>query len=785
MSNLNSYTGNVEVIDGLTPANGQDFALMQAHHIQVDENGKRLDQKLDEMGQNTGGGSYVLELTAESGTLTDEQYNAVVANAPNVIVKFVDGTAGDVYMHSISYYEEAGAYGFANTQAIEDIEGTGSNIVDLTLYMCAIQADKSYFVMINSTRVPNRTYVDNAVANAGGGKAIIDADINNLPTNDINENVLYRDNDGNLHHYWGAELLQIDPAPITLNYGGNVTLYDFMTALGAYTNKGTAVFWMDGYVACAVVGMDMATETVYFLNASTNELITVAVAEDNSSLAVNRISLGGGGGSGSIVKKEFSTLAELATYLYNNQDLAVIETRINGEYSITTTDGVERDFTIADIHTASLGSIFIVSIREQGIGASANSYFNFYNGNITTNAKVHLELADGTEHWIKDGTFNDMKNGGTVTAWFANTNGTSSGSSGGGIIDVTELPTENIDTTALYRMNGVLFHNVNGEFTITSPLPVVLGEEGDPTVEQFYSAVENCIGMGGTIYLIDGNDVCAVAGMDVVTMTVFFMKTSTNQLVALGTNEDGTALTRNYISLGSGGGGASIIKTIEATLDTSEGYLNVTGSGTLSLTEAEVETIKSNAASLVILALLQDVPIPLVYSAVDIISGGANYVGKLVGFGTFGSAIMTCNLKTSGGYVLTSVKEQVSDLFSFGLKKLITKTTDGNIAISGTTGSIGCDSLSSWSKTLPAQTPIYVKPSFPSGVIWVGKQAQGADTDAVVFDVVYYDGESKGTVKVVPMNGTMELTNTSESNLSTLSEIFAEGNKLTVYYGVI
>lgn len=71
MSNLNSYTGNVEVIDGLTPANGQDFALMQAHHIQVDENGKRLDEKLDEMG--TGGGSAIIDVTSLPTENIDEE----------------------------------------------------------------------------------------------------------------------------------------------------------------------------------------------------------------------------------------------------------------------------------------------------------------------------------------------------------------------------------------------------------------------------------------------------------------------------------------------------------------------------------------------------------------------------------------------------------------------------------------------------------------------------------------------------------------------------------------
>lgn len=40
------YNGSVELISGITPANGQDFPLVAAHAIQVDDEGTRLDEAL-------------------------------------------------------------------------------------------------------------------------------------------------------------------------------------------------------------------------------------------------------------------------------------------------------------------------------------------------------------------------------------------------------------------------------------------------------------------------------------------------------------------------------------------------------------------------------------------------------------------------------------------------------------------------------------------------------------------------------------------------------------------
>jgi hypothetical protein len=43
------YNGSIELISGVTQANGGDFALVHASAVQVDDDGKRLDVALSEI----------------------------------------------------------------------------------------------------------------------------------------------------------------------------------------------------------------------------------------------------------------------------------------------------------------------------------------------------------------------------------------------------------------------------------------------------------------------------------------------------------------------------------------------------------------------------------------------------------------------------------------------------------------------------------------------------------------------------------------------------------------
>ena len=54
MAKLPGYKGSTELMSGITQANKQSYALMEANAIQVDENDKRLDEKLDELEDKLG-----------------------------------------------------------------------------------------------------------------------------------------------------------------------------------------------------------------------------------------------------------------------------------------------------------------------------------------------------------------------------------------------------------------------------------------------------------------------------------------------------------------------------------------------------------------------------------------------------------------------------------------------------------------------------------------------------------------------------------------------------------
>lgn len=71
------YKGSVEIQGGLTPKNNNDFPLVSARHVQVDDTGKRLDEKLNEIGD--GGTTY----TIGNGLKLDEATNTLSVDVVN------------------------------------------------------------------------------------------------------------------------------------------------------------------------------------------------------------------------------------------------------------------------------------------------------------------------------------------------------------------------------------------------------------------------------------------------------------------------------------------------------------------------------------------------------------------------------------------------------------------------------------------------------------------------------------------------------------------------------
>lgn len=72
MAKLENYTGSVELISGIKQKNNGDFPLMEAHAVQVDESGKRLDEALEDLESididDDGNGNIKFDFTSGSGT---------------------------------------------------------------------------------------------------------------------------------------------------------------------------------------------------------------------------------------------------------------------------------------------------------------------------------------------------------------------------------------------------------------------------------------------------------------------------------------------------------------------------------------------------------------------------------------------------------------------------------------------------------------------------------------------------------------------------------------------
>ena len=82
MAKLNSYTGCVDVIDGLRPINGNSFPIVQAHDVQVYEDGTRLDEVLENIGAGGGGGTNILTFDSVED-LPDDAPEGTIALVPS------------------------------------------------------------------------------------------------------------------------------------------------------------------------------------------------------------------------------------------------------------------------------------------------------------------------------------------------------------------------------------------------------------------------------------------------------------------------------------------------------------------------------------------------------------------------------------------------------------------------------------------------------------------------------------------------------------------------------
>lgn len=91
-----NYHGSVKLGSGLTPQGGASFALMQSCDIMVDNNGKRLDKKLDEL----------TKTAVPIPISTEAEMNAILKSATEVSIGAIyryTGTTTDTYENGALY----------------------------------------------------------------------------------------------------------------------------------------------------------------------------------------------------------------------------------------------------------------------------------------------------------------------------------------------------------------------------------------------------------------------------------------------------------------------------------------------------------------------------------------------------------------------------------------------------------------------------------------------------------------------------------------------------------
>lgn len=107
------YQGTVELIGGLTPKNNGTFPLASAKDIQVDDTGKRLDEKLAELEQ--GGGTVTVTVDGAAGTASHSSTEIyALVQAGNTVVAVLPDYANHTYQYD-KYNEPTAANAMHST----------------------------------------------------------------------------------------------------------------------------------------------------------------------------------------------------------------------------------------------------------------------------------------------------------------------------------------------------------------------------------------------------------------------------------------------------------------------------------------------------------------------------------------------------------------------------------------------------------------------------------------------------------------------------------------------
>ena len=253
MSKLPNYTGTIKLISGLTQANGQDFPILEAHSIVVDEDGTRLDSivsdvhnKMDKFGTFT--------VSNIPGTAQYDPNHKFLSLYAGIDLPYTIGYQNNFSESGVSFELLGGAYMYSYSPSTKNESRFSINSRFAMLYSANHESNVSYYTpffgidtvdhdndladdfidLFGSLdyQAANVKYVNSEISKAmsimsSGLKRII---VDELPTSNVDESAIYMlgtatdsliGSEANLTNYEGSPIYNATYYP-----NGDTFIYD-------------------------------------------------------------------------------------------------------------------------------------------------------------------------------------------------------------------------------------------------------------------------------------------------------------------------------------------------------------------------------------------------------------------------------------------------------------------------------------------------------------------------------------------------------------------------------
>ena len=123
MAKLKNYKGTVQLVSGITQNNNQTYPLMEANAVQVDEDGKRLDEELNEINASIQNNNEIITNTVPVGTILEWMSQ----NAPEYYLQ-LNGQSLSISEYPELYSVLGKTYGGTDTTFKLPNQNAGANV---------------------------------------------------------------------------------------------------------------------------------------------------------------------------------------------------------------------------------------------------------------------------------------------------------------------------------------------------------------------------------------------------------------------------------------------------------------------------------------------------------------------------------------------------------------------------------------------------------------------------------------------------------------------------------